>query len=67
MKISVWNCSDKCYLEINDRHVFQYVADQSNEPQDGDIEQIQFNQDEPYIVDLTFYRYEFGKDKEIIR
>ena len=25
----------------------------------GDIEQFEYNKDESYIMDLTFYRYEF--------
>ena len=33
--------------------------DKSNETQDGDIEQIEFNKDEPYIMDLTCYKYGF--------
>ena len=37
--------------------MYQYVIDQSNESPDGDIEKAELNKDEPYILDLTFYRY----------
>ena len=42
-------------------NVYQYATDRSNETPDGDIEQTKLNKDEPQIMDLTFYSYEFEK------
>lgn len=70
MKIPVWKYEDKCYLKINEKKVFQYVMDKTNDDQNNYIpllQQIQFEKDTPYIIDLTFYRYEFEKDKETIK
>ena len=69
MKIPVWKYEDKCFLTINDKKVLQYSIDKYNETPDNDngIEQIEFKKDTPYIIDLTFYRYEFVKDKETIK
>ena len=36
MKIQVWECNDKCYLNVSDKTIQQYVIDQSNETQHGD-------------------------------
>ena len=47
------------------KQVDPYVIDQSNEHPDGDVEQIELNKDEPYIMALTSYRYEFAKIKNI--
>ena len=55
---------DKCYLKINEKKVCQYSIDKYNETPDNGMEQIEFKKDTPYIIDLTFYRYEFEKDKE---
>ena len=46
--------------------MYHGVIDQSNENPGGDIERIELNKDEPYIMDSTFYRYEFYKNKEVI-
>ena len=35
------------------KEIDQYIIDNSN----GDIEQIVFNKEEPYIMDLTLYNY----------
>ena len=59
--MSVCKCNDKCYLTIHDKRIYQYVIDQSNESPDGGIEQIGLNKDEPYIMGLTLYRYDFEK------
>ena len=67
MKIPVWKYEDKCYLKINEKKVLQYSIDKYNETPDNGIEQIEFKKDTPYIIDLTFYRYEFEKDKETIK
>ena len=56
MNIPVWKCNAKCYLTINDNK-YKYVTDQSNESQDCEIEQIEFNRAEPYIMELTLYIY----------
>ena len=39
--------------------VNQHIIEQLVETQDCEIEQIEFYKDEPYIIDLTFYRYGF--------
>ena len=67
MKNPVWKYEDKCYLKINEKKVFQYSIDKYNETPDNGIEQIEFKKDTPYIIDLTFYRYEFEKNKETIK
>ena len=67
MKIPVWKYEDKCYLKINEKKVLQYSIDKYNETPDNGIEQIEFKKDTPYIIDLTFYRYEFEKNKETIK
>ena len=66
MKIPVWKYEDKCYLKINEKKVLQYSIDKYNETPDNGIEQIVFKKDTPYIIDLTFYRYEFEKNGETI-
>ena len=79
MKIPVWKYEDKCYLKNNEKKVSQYSIDKYNEnmfslhsslnneaPENG-IEQIELKKDTPYIIDLTFNRYEFEKDKETIK
>ena len=38
--------------------MYQHLIDRYNEHPDGDIEHIEFNKDEPYILDLTLYIYE---------
>ena len=65
IKMPVWKYNEKSYSRINDQKVYQYMIDRSNENPDGDIEQIEFNRNEPYIMDLMFYRYEFEQDKNI--
>ena len=42
-----------------------YAVDKSKA--DGDIEIINFTKGMPYILDLTFYIYEFDKHKEQIK
>ena len=37
--------------------MYQHLIDRYNEHPDGDIEHIEFNKDEPYILDLTLYIY----------
>ena len=50
--------------KINDNKVTDYAVDKSKT--DGDIEVINFTKCMPYILDLTFYRYESEKYKEVI-
>ena len=38
---------------------YQYVTEKYNETQDCEIEQIVFNKYEPYIMNLTFYKYDY--------
>ena len=45
----------------------QHSIDKYNETPDNGIEQIEFKKDTPYIIDLTFYRYEFEKNGETIK
>ena len=42
----------------------QYSMDQFNENNENGIEQITFTKDVTYIMDLTFYRYGFEKNKK---
>ena len=49
------------------KKVLQYSVDQFNENNENGTEQITFTKDVPYIMDLTFYRYEFEKNKETIK
>ena len=67
LKMPVWEYEEKYYLKINDKKVLQYSVDQFNENNENGIEQITFTKDVPYIMDLTFYRYEFEKNKETIK
>ena len=59
----VWKYNDTCYLKINDKTVTGYAVDKSKT--DGGIEVINFTKYMPYILDLTFYNYEFEKYKEV--
>ena len=43
------------------RNIDQYAIDHSNKTQDGEIDIIKFQKENPYIMDITFYRYEFEK------
>ena len=65
LKMPVWKYTDKCYLKANDNKVIDYAVDKSKI--DGDIEVMNFTKYMPYILGLTFYRYEFEKDKEQIQ
>ena len=56
---------EKCYLKVNDKQVSGYAVDKSKT--DGGTEIIHFTKDAPYILDLTFYRYEFERNKEHIK
>ena len=64
LKIPAWKYNDKCYLKDNEQKVTDYAVDKSKT--DGGIEVVSFTKYMPYILDLTFYRYEFEKSKEVI-
>ena len=61
----VWKYNEECYLRIKGKRVIDYAVDRSKT--DGDIEVINFTKGMPYILDLTFYRYEFEKMKNILQ
>ena len=63
----VWKYNDKCYIKKNDPTNDLYAIDKSNETQHGEIDLVEFQKAHPYIMDLPFYRYEFEKDKEVIK
>ena len=55
----------KCYLKVNDKQMIDYAVDKSKT--EGDIEVITFTKDMPYILELTFYKYEFEKIKNKLK
>ena len=61
LKMPVWKYKDKCYPKTNSKHVIDYRVDLFNETPEGKIEIFSFTKDMPYIMDLTFYTYGFGK------
>ena len=61
----VWKYNGKCYINMNDTQVTDYAVDKSKA--DGDIEVIIFTKYMPYILDLTSYKYESGRNKEPIK
>ena len=65
IKIPIWKYNDKCYLTHNDEQVTDYAVDKSKT--DGDLEVVNFTKCMPYILYLTFYKYEFEKSKEVIK
>ena len=50
----IWGYNDKLYLEINDVKIRGLPG------------KIDFNKDVPYIMDLTFSKYDFDKNGEQI-
>ena len=46
--------------------MFQYSVDRFNEDEKNGIEQIVFKKDMPYIMDLTFTKYDFVETGETI-
>ena len=66
MKMPVWKYNDKCYIKTNQQKINQYAIDQSNKTQDGETDTVEFEQEHPYIMDLTFNKYEFEKETENI-
>ena len=62
-----WKCSDKCYLKDKNKQIIDYRVDVSNEIPESKIEFFSFTKGMPYIMRLTFFKYEFEKDKEHIK
>ena len=46
----LWDCNDKFYLKANDLTIRELPCD------------IEFKKDVPYIMDLTFSKYDFRKN-----
>ena len=65
MRIPVWEY-EKHYLKISDNKFVPYSVDRFNEDEKNGIEAIAFKQDMPYIMDLTFSKYDFEKPGERI-
>ena len=63
LNMPVWKYNDKCYLKNKDKQITDYAVDKSKT--EGGIEVINFTKDMPYILDLTFYRYELEKSNEV--
>ena len=61
----VWKYDEKCYLTNIDKEVTDYAVGKSKT--EGGFGVINFTTDMPYILDLTFYRYEFEKYNEVIK
>ena len=47
---SLWDYNDKLYLEINDIEIKELPGE------------IEFKKDVPYIMDITFRKYDFQKN-----
>ena len=54
LKMPLWDYNDKFYLEINDLEIRELPGDRV------------FQKDVPYIMDLTFSKYDFQKNGEQI-
>ena len=52
LKMQIWDYNDKLYLEINDVKIRELPGE------------IEFKKDVPYIMDLTFSKYDFQKTGE---
>ena len=59
VKMPIWKYNDKCYPETTDRQVVEYRVDLSTEIPECKIGLFSLSKDMSYIVDLTFYKYEF--------
>ncbi len=66
MEMQIWGYSGKFYLKFNDKRVYGYSIGLVNESNGTEITQISFKKDVPYIMDLTFAKYDFEKNKEHI-
>ena len=54
LKMPIWDYNDKIYLKINDVKIKELPGDTS------------FQKDVPYIMDITFSKYDFEKNGEQI-
>ena len=54
LKMPIWDYNDKIYLKINDIKIKELPGDTS------------FQKDVPYIMDITFRKYDFEKNGEKI-
>ena len=54
LKMPIWDYNDKIYLKINDIKIKELPGDTS------------FQKDVPYIMDITFRKYDFEKNGEQI-
>ena len=54
LKMPIWDYNDKFYLKINDIKIKELPGDTS------------FQKDVPYIMDITFKKYDFEKNGEQI-
>ena len=54
LKMPIWDYNDKIYLKINDIKIKELPGDTS------------FQKDVPYIMDITFRKYDFQKNGEQI-
>ena len=54
LKMHIWDYNDKCYLETNDITIKELPGEHV------------FQKDVPYIMDLTFSKYDFQKNGEQI-
>ena len=54
LKMPIWDYNDKIYLKINDVKIKELPGDTS------------FQKDVPYIMDITFSKYDFQKNGEQI-
>ena len=66
MKMPIWEYNGKFYLKFNDKKVLDYSVDLMNESNGSEITQITFKKDVPYIMDFTFTKYDFEKNKKQI-
>ena len=54
LKMLIWDYNDKFYLKINDLKIRELPG------------KVEFSKDVPYIMDLTFSKYDFEKNGEQI-
>ena len=66
MKMPIWEYNGKFYLKFNEKKALDYSVDLMNESDGSEITQINLKKDVPYIMDFTFTRYDFEKNKEQI-
>ena len=54
LKMPIWDYNDKFYLKTNDLKIRELPG------------QVEFSKDVPYIMDITFRKYDFEKNGEQI-